>query len=122
MQKLSARRTGEQAAWAPAVGRRLGQQLNSLVRETNKNLQDFSPISKQFIGSYLSTYVSLSGNASGRKMLVAKIIETAKTREAELDSAGWEPAKIAKALANMLVKKNRDATAQAADVAEAPVA
>ena len=38
MQKLSARRTGEQAAWAPAVGRRLGQQLNSLVRETNKDL------------------------------------------------------------------------------------
>ena len=60
------------------MGHRLGQQLNSLVRETKKNLH--------------------------------------------MDSAGWEPAKIAKALANMLVKKNRDATAQAADVAEAPVA
>ena len=38
MQKLTARRTSEQAARAPAVGRRLGQQLNSLIRETNKNL------------------------------------------------------------------------------------
>ena len=81
---------------------------------------DFSALGKQFIEQYLASFVQLSGNSSGRKQLIQGILDTATTREEELDSSEWTSKGVHKALANMLAKKNAaDKAAAAATVGTA---
>ena len=63
---------------------------------------------------------SSCASSSGRKQLIQGILDTATTREEELDSSEWTSKGVHKALANMLAKKNAaDKAAAAATVGTA---
>ena len=61
----------------------------------------------QFIDEYLDTFISLSGNAAGRKRLVTEIMKTAESRAESLQSTDVKADSVMKRLGNALAKKNR---------------
>ena len=66
-----------------------------------------SPIAREFIDSYLETYISLSGDYKARDRLYIEILEQAHTRKETLGSKDWDVPVIQKRLQNALTAKNR---------------
>ena len=59
------------------------------------------------VDEYLENFINLSGNAAGRKRLVAEIMKTAESRAESLQSEHVTADSVMKRLGNALAKKNR---------------
>ena len=64
---------------------------SALVAAPTKKVKrtNISKIGATFIDGFVQSYITLKGNATGRKNLVKRILAEAGTRKAELEAEDW---------------------------------
>ena len=80
---------------------------------------NLSKVGQIHIDAYLTTYISLSGNATGRATLFNSILEAASSQQEVLGSEEWTVKIIEARLHNSLKEHNKKAKAAAAEATEA---
>ena len=69
-------------------------------RPSKRTRVHISTLGQSFIDTYVTEYVGLKGNSTGRKALVRTILDAVKTRKAELQAETWTYATVLTRLKN----------------------
>ena len=118
----SGKRTAPPAPLATGAESPLNGGADAIAAKAKRTRTNLTIIGGVHIDSYLTTYISLSGNAAARAALFRTIIEAAATN-ADIDSEAWTPKIVSDRLHNTLKAKNKkEKAAAAAEAAETAAA
>lgn len=87
---------------------------DAVAAKAKRTRINLTAMGRVHIDSYLGTYISLSGNSTGRAALFVQIIQAAGALSQELGSENWTPKVVSDRLHNALKAKNAKDKAAAA--------